>query len=55
MLLVMLLGVAPGARCAEWFFNTTTSLLYLFYNGTGAPNPKDAFVATNLKVCMVVP
>jgi len=34
----------------EWFFDTATNLLYLWYNSTGAPNPKDLYVATNLKV-----
>jgi len=36
----------------EWFFNSTTQLLYLWYNGTGAPPAKTAYVVTNLKVLL---
>ncbi len=39
----------------EWFFNESTQLLYLFYNGTGAPPEKTEYVVTNLKVCVYNP
>jgi len=34
----------------EWFYNEATSQLFLWYNGTGAPDAKNQYVATNLKV-----
>ena len=34
----------------QWFFNETTQLLYLNYNGTGMPPSKTQYVVTNLAV-----
>jgi len=35
---------------AEWYFNSSTQQLFLWYNGTGAPPADTVFVATNLQV-----
>ncbi len=35
----------------QWFYNSTTQLLYLYYNGTGSPPEKNQYVVTsNVKV-----
>jgi hypothetical protein len=31
----------------QWYYNTTTQLLYFWYNGTGAPFDKNQYVVTS--------
>lgn len=42
------------ARALQWFFNESTGLLYLWYNGTGAPSPNVSFVVPAAKVLVNV-
>lgn len=54
MLLVLLLyHLAPPNTHVpdlQYFYNETTQLLYLWYNGTGAPPSKTQYVVPKLKV-----
>jgi hypothetical protein len=40
-------------RPLQWFYNSTTQQLYLWYNGTGSPPDKNQYVVTSeLKVLL---